>query len=206
MALKSIRLIFILSFIAIMCSTLLPTGYAYALAQDPRNASLPSLDAFIEQLKNSRAEELRGIYVPDILAASLVQQPAGMDGFVSPWQDVLTQFSLASRLGSTGILAHNDQAGKSFALLQDGQEFYLVYGDGRITTFIVSEILRYQVLDPDNPSSTFISMENGEVLTSSELFTKVYNRPGRVIFQTCIERNDILTSGRLFVIAEPASH
>lgn len=206
MALKSIRSFLLLSFIVIVCSTLLPTGNVYALAEGSRNAGLPDLDVFLEQVKNGRANELRGIYVPGILALSVIQQPAGMDGFVSPWQDVLTQFSLASRFGSTGLLAHNDLAGISFASLQEGQEFYLVYGDGRLSTFIVSEILQYQASDPDSMDSFFIGRKNGEVLTSSELFTKVYNHPGRVILQTCIQAGDILTSGRLFVIAEPSSH
>ena len=205
MAYKSIRLIATLNLIAILCSMLFPTHIVHALAEGSNRIRLPDLDVFIDQVQNGHADELGGIYIPGILAAKIVQQPTGSDDFVSPWQDVVTQFNLASRLGSTGLLAHNDLAGKSFASLQQGQEFYLLYGDGRVSTFIVSEILQFKALDPGRTSSSFIGMKNGEVLTSAELFSKVYNRPGRVIFQTCLEADNSLTWGRLFVIAEPSN-
>ena len=204
MAFKSIRSILTLTLIVILCSILFPTNFVHALTEGSNSIGLPDLDAFIHQVKNGHADELGGIYVPGILAARIVQQPVGMDDFVSSWQGVLTQFSLASRLGSIGLLAHNDLAGKGFASLQRGQEFYLVYGDGSVSTFIVSEIFEYKAIDPSSASSSFIDMKNGDVLTSSELFSKVYNRPGRVIFQTCLEAADSLTWGRLFVIAEPS--
>jgi hypothetical protein len=126
-----------------------------------------------------------------------------MQDFVSPWQDVLTEFNLASSLGSTGLLAHNDLAGKSFSQLQPGQYVYLVYGDGYVSTLIVTEILQYRALEPNSLASSFVDMETGNVLTSSELFTNAYHRPGQVVFQTCIEENDTLTWGRLFIIAKP---
>ena len=203
MTLKSLRSFLIICCITILGSTLLPTTSAYALTERSSGAGLPALGAFIEQVKNGKPDELRGIYIPEILAAPVVQQPAGMDGFVSPWQNVVTQFSLASKLGSTGFLAHNDLAGKSFDQLQKGQEIYLVRGDGSMSTFIVSEILQYEAAEPNNISGSFINMANGNALTSAELFTKVYSRPGQVVFQTCIDSGDDLNWGRLFIIAKP---
>lgn len=203
MALKSSRSIFIISFIAILCSTLIPTGNVQALSSDSSSVDLSDLDAFVEQVKNGQADELRGVYVPGILATQVVQQPVGMSAFVSSWENVVTQFGLASKVGSTGLLAHNYLAGESFSLLQDGQEFYLVYGDGQVSTFVVSKILQYQALEPNNTSSSFLDLENGNILTASELFRKVYNRPGQVIFQTCIYADGDPSWGRLFVIAEP---
>jgi hypothetical protein len=135
----------------------------------------------------------------------VVQQPAGDNDFVSPRQNVLTQFDLASQFGSTGLLAHNYLAGESLALLQRDQIFYLVYGDGRVAVFAIREILRYQALEPESSYSRFVDLENNNTLSTAELFTRVYNSPGKVILQTCIARQDNLSWGRLFIIAEPYS-
>jgi hypothetical protein len=194
MALKPIRWLSFFSFIVILCITIIPTRDVHALTD---------LDVFVEQVKNGQADQLRGIYIPGILAAPVVQQPSERDDFVSPWQNIVTQFSLASKVGSTGLLAHNYLAGKSFALLTSGQEFYLVYGDGRVAHFTVSEKLQYEALDPASASSKFVDLETGSTLTHSELFLKVYDRPGQVILQTCIEKDGQPSWGRLFIIAEP---
>lgn len=195
MAPKSVNWLSIFSFIVILCITVIPTGNVHALT---------GLDVFVEDVKNGQAGELRGIYIPGILAAPVVQQPSGRADFVSPWQDIATQFSLASKVGSTGLLAHNYLAGQSFALLENGQEFFLVYGDGQVAAFAVSEILRYQALEPASTSSVFVDLKDGSTLTHRELFTKVYDRPGQVILQTCITMGDDTSGGRLFVIAKPS--
>jgi len=192
---KTVNWFTILSFILILCIAVIPTGNVRALTD---------LDVFVEQVKNGQADELRGIYVPGLLAASVVQQPSGRADFVSQWQNVATQFRLASKVGSTGLLAHNYLAGQSFASLENGQELYLIYGDGRVAAFAISEILEYQALEPASTSSKFVDLQNGNTLTHVELFRKVYNRPGQVILQTCISMNDDPSGGRLFVIAKPA--
>jgi hypothetical protein len=148
---------------------------------------------------------LRGIYIPEILAAQIVQQPEGNDEFVSPWDNIVTQFDPASDFGSTGLLAHNYLAGKSFLLVKKNQKFHLVYGDGRTSEFVVTEILRYQAPETNSASSVFKDLVNGESLTASELFLKAYNRPGMVVFQTCITAEGNASWGRLFIIAEPIS-
>jgi hypothetical protein len=203
MPLQSSRPILILNILIVLFSSLLPTSHARAMTPRSDRLDLPSLDAFIKQIENGHGDQLRGVYVPEILAARIVQQPEGLEEFVSPWQDVLTQFSFASRLGSTALLAHNDLAGKAFTQLEPGQQVYLIYGDGRVSAFIVAEIMRYQAVEPNNTASAFADLENQNILTSSELFANVYDRPGKVVFQTCVENQGHLTWGRLFVIAEP---
>lgn len=203
MAFPPRQLILFFSLITVLWSAVLPTASGHALTERSDRADLPALDVFIEQVWNGQAAELRGVYVDGILSAAVVQQPDGETDFVSPWQEVLTQFSLASRLGSTGLLAHNDLAGKSFSQMRQGQKLHLIYGDGHISTFRVSEILVYQALQPESADSPFMGMDSGTVLTSSELFMNVYNRPGTVVLQTCLEMNDHLTWGRLFIVAEP---
>lgn len=201
--LKSFRSILFFSFIVFLLATLIPTGNVYALTQNIHRSKLPTLELFVEQVKNGQKGQLRGIFVPGILAAPIVQQPVGNDEFISPWENIVTQFSTASGLGSTGLLAHNYLAGKTFAALQVGQKFYLIYGDGTTATFTVSDILHYQALEPNSKSSKFEDLKTGNTLTYSELFAEVYNRPGQVIFQTCIESENKSAWGRLFVIAEP---
>jgi hypothetical protein len=184
---------------------MIPAGNVHALTIDSNDVAQSLLTTFVRLVQNGHADQLRGLYIPELLAASVVQQPADMDGFISPWQNVVTQFGFASKLGSTGLLAHSDLAGGSFALLQKGQKFYLIYGDGQISAFLVSEILQYQALEPSSPSSSFVDISNHKILTSSELFTKIYARPGQVILQTCINADNNPNWGRLFVIAEPSS-
>jgi hypothetical protein len=206
MALKSIRSILILSFILLtLFSTLIPTGNVQALSGHFRTSPLPLLDTFVSQVKNGQADELRGVYIPETLAARIVQQPTGNNEFVSPRQGIATQFGLASKLGATGLLAHNYLAGESFSLLEKGQKFYLIYGNGRTSAFVVTEILNYQALKPTSTSSNFVDLENGSLLKASELFSKIYNRPGQVVFQTCVSNEGNRAWGRLFVIAEPVS-
>ena len=206
MALKSIRSILTLSFILILFSTLIPTGSVQALSSHFRTSRLPLMDTFISQIKNGQADELRGVYIPEILAARVVQQPMRKNEFISPRQGIATQFGLASQLGSTGLLAHNYLAGESFSLLEEGQKFYLIYGNGRTSAFVVTEILNYRALKPTSTSSDFVDLENGGLMIASELFSKIYDRPGQVIFQTCISSEGNRAWGRLFVIAEPYSH
>jgi hypothetical protein len=206
MALKSIRSLLANLFIFFALSAaLIPSHAVQALSSDSRNANLPLLNVFISQVKNGQSDQLRGVYIPEILAAPVVQQPARNDGFVSPRQNILTQFGMASQFGSTGLLAHNNLAGASFSQLEAEQKIYLIYGDGQIATFVVTKILRYQALEPNSTSSKFIDLDTSDSLKASEVFSKVYNRQGQVVFQTCISAGDEPSWGRLFVIAEPYS-
>jgi hypothetical protein len=88
-------------------------------------------------------------------------------------------------------------------MLLEGQKFFLVYGDGQVASFRVSEILRFQALQPYSSESNFVDLQNDASLTTTELFKKVYGRPGQAVLQTCIEADGIASWGRLFVIAEP---
>ena len=202
MALTSTRSILIVGFVLALFAALLPVGNVHALSQG-EETNLPSIDTFVSQVTNGQAGELRGIYIPELLAAPVVGQPSGDNDFVSPRQNVVTQFNLAAQFGATGLLAHNYLAGENLAALQHDQIFYLVYGDGRVAAFLIKEILRYQALEPESSYSRFVDLENNNILTTTELFTRVYNRPGKVILQTCISRENNLSWGRLFIIAEP---
>lgn len=152
---------------------------------------------------NGDADELRGVYVPDILMDDVVQQPGRDATYVSSDPDVLTQFDAANSVGSTGLLAHNYLAGARFSLLDRGQMIYLVYGNGRMAAYVVTQALQYQALQPESPYSNFVNLSNGHTMSASDVFTAVYGRPGDVILQTCIDADGNPSWGRLFVVAEP---
>lgn len=206
MALKSVRPVLTSVFLFfVLFTALIPTYPVQSLGNSPYSENLPLLNEFVSQIKNGQSDQLRGVYIPDILAAPVVQQSKGNNGFVSLKQNVVTQFGLASQFGATGLLAHNNLAGASFSQLETDQKIYLIYGDGQISTFVVTEILRYQALKPNSTSSKFIDLNTNDLLKASEVFSKVYDRQGQVIFQTCISKGDEPSWGRLFVIAEPYS-
>ena len=164
---------------------------------------LPALEEFITGVMNGDGKALRGIYAPGVFAYSIIPQPEGNPAYVSTGMDTLTQFELASRYGSTGLLAHNYLAGESFSLLENGQLLYLIYGDGRVAVFGVSRFMRFQALTPKSVTSGFVDLETGDFLSAGQLFIKAYTNPGSVVLQTCIYKNGESSWGRLFIIAEP---
>jgi hypothetical protein len=172
-------------------------------AEGPVGLSVPDFSSFVENIKDGNAEVLKGVYVPEVLSLPVIQQPVGNPGFVSQHPGVVTQFSMAAEVGNVGLLAHNHLAGKSFMDLSAGDEVRLVYGDGTIEYFVVTELLEYQALQPYSPYSEFRDLETDRTITATELFGKVYRGERHVTFQVCIEENGIDAWGRLFVIAQP---
>lgn len=168
-------------------------------------SNIPPLDEFIEQVSNGEADVLRGIYAPDVFAFPIVSQPESNPAFVSTQPETLTQFGAARQYDTTGLLAHNYLAGQDFSLLAKGQEILLIYGDGRLETYFIREVMRFQALSPNSITSDFVDLDSGERLSSTNLFFKVFNRPGDLTLQTCIYADGNLSWGRLFILAEPSS-
>lgn len=168
-------------------------------------ASRPGLVEFRTTLDYGSKNTIVGIYAPGIFGLPVVQQPTSNPGFVSGEPESLTQFGLASDYGTLGFLAHNTLSGAHFFDLKVGQTLVLVYGDGSLKRFIISEQQSYQALSPNSPYSNFKDLNDTSIeITSTELFNRVYADVGKLIFQTCIESNGLDTWGRLFVIAVPA--
>jgi len=164
---------------------------------------LPTLAEFSKKVKNGQADVLRGVYVTNVLALPIVQQPSTDAGFVSTNDGEATQFQMAARFGNIGLLAHNHLAGKSFLTLTVGQEISLIYGDGGIEYFVVKEVLKYQALKPTSPYSSFRNLDKDEVLSARQMFKRVYLGDRHVAFQTCFAADGNQSWGRLFVIAIP---
>jgi hypothetical protein len=111
---------------------------------------------------------------------------------------------MANDFGTIGILAHNYLAGDQFFQLEDGMEVYIIYGDGSYAAYLITEIRRFQALQPNSPYSNFLDLDdNNTQLSATQLFDQIYDQPGNVIFQTCISANGINTWGRIFISAEP---
>ena len=182
---------------------LISTSHAGAQSLSNSISNMPPLADFVAEVGNGQADDLRGIYIPDLLAAPVVQQPTERGDYVSNLENTVTQFGFASKFGVTGLLAHNHLAGKDFTHLRSGQEIYLVYGDGHLLVVKVTEILRYQALEPQNVASDFVSLDDGDLLTATKLFSKLYGKPGQVTLQTCIAATGNPSWGRLFIIATP---
>ena len=163
----------------------------------------PRLTGSYESIRERTESILRRVYVQDILSLPVVQQPANNPYHVSDQDGEVTQFSMVSQYGNLGLLAHNTLAGKSFSRLAIGQEVRLTYENGRSEYFIVTEILRFQALQPESVASSFRNLEGSETLSAVEMFNRVYVGGNRLVFQTCIEARGDPSWGRLFVIAVP---
>jgi len=182
----------------------LPQSPVHASGNPSGHAAIPDFSAFTNSLENGQAGVIRGLYVKNLMALQVVQQPAGNDNFVTSAQGYATEFRMATAYGNIGMLAHNYLAGKSFFQLTSGQEIQIVYGDKTTKTFVVTYTQRYQALSPNSPTSDFIDLNSGKRLTASSLFSKIYaDGSGNLILQTCIEANQNPSWGRLFVIAKP---
>ena len=168
--------------------------------------SLPNLNTFIETVQNGDTATLRGVYVPNVMAFAIEQQPAGYAGYVSSAESVVTQFGIATEVGNVGLLAHNTHAGAFFTGIQQGSLIVLVYGDGHTETFMAQSIQHYQALDPFNPYSQFKDLDTQTTFTAEELFNKVYRGDYHLTLQTCIENNGNSSWGRLFIVATPVEN
>lgn len=163
----------------------------------------PKPAEFSRSVQNGEASVLRGVYVANVLTLPVVQQPEDRPYFVSNRNGEVTQFEMASRYGSIGLLAHNTLSGRTFSSLTMGQEVHLIYGDGSVEYYEVKQILRFQALEPESVSSSFRNLDRNETLSASEMFDRAYVGEDRLVFQTCIEAEGNVSWGRLFIVAVP---
>lgn len=169
----------------------------------PAKTSIISLQDFTEALKDGNAKSIKGVYAPDVFSLRVLQQPSGKPGFVSPVDGTATQFGMATSNNVTGMLAHNFAAGRHFFNLAMDDVVDVVYGDGTIKEYKITQIKRYQALSPKSASSEFLDLDTNEKLSAAGLFSRVYTGKHHLTLQTCIQEGTEDSWGRLFVIAEP---
>lgn len=176
--------------------------YASVFANRPVDNTAAELMQFASSLQIGSDNQVTGIYVDDIMAYPVVQQPSGSAAYVSSDDGVLTQFSMSSSFGTVGILAHNFLAGVSFFDLVPDQDIFVVYGNGSTARYIVRQIRQFQAMQPNSPYSSFVDLNSNTTYSSTEVFYEVYGNQDNLVLQTCIAANGIDSWGRLFVIAE----
>jgi hypothetical protein len=142
------------------------------------------------------------IYAKGKFNLEIVEQGNKGGSYVSSNPDVLTFFSLSKKFGSIGLVAHNFLSGEEFYELEEGDIIHIKNGSSEIHAFRVSESLSYQAIEPKSVRSDFVDLETGEFLNTKELFMRTYGRSGKLILQTCIERDGNYEWGRYFIIAE----
>jgi hypothetical protein len=190
-------LVFDLSLLAQLIS-FSPTGILHTRPVRRARIALPVTVA------ETAPDFVQSVYVDNTLALDVVQQPEGDTNYVSPNSGEVTQFSTVTQYGNVGLLAHNYLSGREFSHLAIGQEVHLVYISGRVEHFIITEILRYQALEPKSPYSSFQDMNNtDEIVSVGEVFDRAYQGDYHLTFQTCIAKDGVSSWGRLFVIAVP---
>jgi len=167
-------------------------------------AVLPPLDIFVAAIKNGQPGQRVGVYVPEVLALRLGQQPPHNPAYVTQTRGYATQFGLAARYGATALLAHNYLSGALFFNLTPGQEVDIIYGDGALRRYTISTLHHFQALRPTNPYSNFLDLDHSRPeLSNAEVFRQIYSGGDRVVFQTCLQAHGNPSWGRLFVIAMP---
>lgn len=172
-------------------------------AAQTAEAGLPSLDLFIQNIAEGGSSQIHGVYVPNVLALEVGQQPANQAGYVGNQLGMVTQFRMAQRNGITGFLAHNYLSGEEFYGLWPGMPVYVVYGDGSVQNYVVTSRSPFQKLSPGNPRSKYIDLKTGEVRTTLQVFNQFYTGDHHLIFQTCLEAEGLSNWGLFFVTAVP---
>ncbi len=169
----------------------------------------PTDDSFVklqEKVTTGEAGVITGVYVNEILSLPVIQQPNGQPAYVSPIKGVVTQFGLVESYGAIGLMAHNFLSGEQFFNLEIGQIVTVIFGNGSTLKFEINEIQQYQALTPNSVNSAFRNLDHPEIQVSAKkLFNDIYSNFGDLVFQTCIERENNLTWGRLFIVAKPLS-
>jgi hypothetical protein len=169
----------------------------------PAEEEIPGLRRFIAKVTNGEPETIRGVYVADVLALPVIQQPDGDAAYVSEEDGVVTQFQSAAHYQVTGLLAHNYLAGELFDGLEPGQTVFIVMGNGDTRRYRVTGVFRYQKLSPNSLRSRLIDLETNQSLSTAEVFGRFYKGEHKVTFQTCLEGEGLLNWGLVFIVAEP---
>jgi hypothetical protein len=183
-----------------------PTAVPVPSQLPPKAASStesPELLEFSRRVVNGQPGSLCGLYVAGILALRVVQQPADDPAYISQEDGTATEFQKADLFDAVGLLAHNTLAGRDFFKLSEGRELILIYGDGRVKYFHVSEVADFQRLTLADLRSDFLPLDSNQKQTADQVFARFYQQAHRLTLQTCLRRGDIADWGVHFVVADP---
>jgi hypothetical protein len=177
-----------------------PIFAAYASTRVP--------DLFWSNFVTPDAEDLVAdqVTVPNLFSFPISQQPKGKEIFVTSQKNEVTQFRMPSYTGVTGLIAHNFLAGQQFYRLENGQKFWVQYEGKHLQEYRVTGSYRFKKLDPPNPSSRLIDLQNKQEMSAAQVYDRFYKGEHHVTFQTCLEGDGRLDWGLFFVVGEPDLH
>jgi hypothetical protein len=158
---------------------------------------------FAKMVMNGDANEVRGVFVEELMALPVVQQPDDQATYVATQMNIVTQFQSAADHGVIGLLAHNFLSGSLFYQLVKGEEVRIVFGDGSYQSYQIDGSYAFQKLEPNNLQSDLVDMSTEEVMTTNQVFNRFYNGAHHVTFQTCLEEGGISNWGLTFIVADP---
>jgi hypothetical protein len=184
--------------------------------QVPKNTPIPfptptetpvpfiSLEEAIRRFKDGTTD-VKAIYSKDSFLFGVVQQPPGLDSFVSPYDQILTQFMMPDKM--VAFLAHNQsKAGDAISNIRYGEEIYQINGDGKTEKYTITGRILARAIIPLSPYSPFVLIDENlndisGTFSAKELYEKIYrNSEIDIVFLTCIENERDINWGRLFVI------
>jgi hypothetical protein len=164
---------------------------------------LPSLEEFVGQVADGREGVLTGVYVAGVMSLKVLQQPDGDASFISAEEGTATQFQSSTFYGVVGLLAHNFLSGRHFKELNPGQKVTLIYGDGSLENYRVTDIANFERLVQGDLRSNFRDLSSNSEWTVDEVFNQFYTGDRHLTLQTCIEKDGVWNWGVQFIIAEP---
>lgn len=169
----------------------------------PEPLDLPIFDQFVQSVVNGEPDQRVGVFVENLFSYPIIQQPANQPAFITSSAGEVTEFRIVrQQTGNEGLIAHNYLAGSQFFSLKAGDIAEIVLGDGSVIEFEIFAVQDYQALTPNSPTSDFLDLATGSKLSASDLFYRVYGGNLTLTFQTCINRNNLSTWGRTFIIGE----
>jgi len=171
--------------------------------ETPNELPLPVFDQFVQSVVNGEPDQRVGVFVENLFSFPITQQPANQPAYITSSAGEVTEFRIVrQQTGNEGLIAHNYLAGSQFFSLKPGDIAEIVLGDGSVIEFEIVGVEDYQALTPNSPTSDFLDLATGAKLSASDLFYRVYGGYLTLTFQTCINRNNLSTWGRTFIIGE----
>jgi hypothetical protein len=164
---------------------------------------LPSLEEFARQVSNGRDGVLTGVYVAGVMALKVLQQPDGDASFISAEDGTATQFQSSTFYGVVGLLAHNFLSGRYFQELNPSQKVTLIYGDGSLENYRITDIANFERLVQGDLRSNFRDLATDAEWTVDEVFNQFYTGDRHLTLQTCIEKDGVWNWGVQFIVADP---
>ncbi len=149
------------------------------------------------------AKKIKGLYAAETFSLRVNPAAFRKTGICITGRRCSHPVQHATSNNVTGMLAHNFSSGRFFFDLAVNNVIDVVYGDGSIKEYKVTQIKKFQALSPKSSASDFVDLDTKEKLSASGLSTGCTPGKHHLTLQTCIQEGTEDSWGRLFVIAEP---